>query len=123
MQPPQQKVDGVVLIDKITGITSHDVVEKFRKRSQVKKVGHTGTLDPLATGLLVLCVGKATRLQAYLMGMEKTYEGVIQFGWATDSYDASGVPTGEKREVDVEHIDFVPLVAPFLGEIDQMPPQ
>src|SRR5581483_2122908 len=70
--------DGVVLIDKISGITSHDVVEKFRRRANVKKVGHTGTLDPLATGLLVLCVGKATRLQAYLMGMEKTYEGVIQ---------------------------------------------
>ena len=123
MQPPQRKTDGVVLIDKITGITSHDVVEKFRRRSNVKKVGHTGTLDPLATGLLVLCVGKATRLQAYLMGMEKTYEGVIQFGWATDSYDASGVPAGEMKEVNVEHIDFAPLVSRFLGEIDQMPPQ
>jgi tRNA pseudouridine55 synthase len=121
--PPKRSVDGVVLIDKISGITSHDVVEKFRRRSHVKKVGHTGTLDPLATGLLVLCVGKATRLQAYLMGMEKTYEGVIQFGWATDSYDRSGVPAGEMREASVEHIDFTPLLAPFLGEIDQMPPQ
>jgi len=123
VQPPKRSVDGVVLIDKISGITSHDVVEKFRRRSHVKKVGHTGTLDPLATGLLVLCVGKATRLQAYLMGMEKMYEGVIQFGWATDSYDGSGVPAGEMREVNVEHIDFTPLLAPFLGEIDQMPPQ
>ena len=123
MQAPQRKTDGVVLIDKISGITSHDVVEKFRRRSNVKKVGHTGTLDPLATGLLVLCVGKATRLQAYLMGMEKTYEGVIQFGWATDSYDASGVPGGETNEVNVEHIDFDPLISRFLGEIDQMPPQ
>ena len=117
------KIDGVVLIDKISGITSHDVVEKFRRRSRVKKVGHTGTLDPLATGLLVLCVGKATRLQAYLMGMEKAYEGTIQFGWATDSYDATGTPAGEAREVAVEHIDFAPLVARFIGEIDQMPPQ
>jgi tRNA pseudouridine55 synthase len=123
MQAPQRKTDGVVLIDKISGITSHDVVEKFRRRSNVKKVGHTGTLDPLATGLLVLCVGKATRLQAYLMGMEKTYEGVMQFGWATDSYDASGVPAGEPTEVNVEHIDFTPLIARFLGEIEQMPPQ
>src|SRR6059036_3987056 len=81
MQPPQPKIDGLLLVDKKTGITSHDVVETFRKRSKIKKVGHTGTLDPLATGLLVLCVGKATRLQAYLMGMEKTYEGTIQFGW------------------------------------------
>jgi len=120
---PKRSIDGVVLIDKISGITSHDVVEKFRRRSHVKKVGHTGTLDPLATGLLVLCVGKATRLQAYLMGMEKTYEGVIQFGWATDSYDAAGTPSGEVREVNVEHIDFNPLVARFLGELEQMPPQ
>ena len=123
MQPPKRPIDGVVLIDKIPGITSHDVVERFRRRSHVKKVGHTGTLDPLATGLLVLCVGKATRLQAYLMGMEKIYEGVIQFGWATDSYDASGAPAGEMHEVNVEHIDFAPLVAKFLGEIEQMPPQ
>ena len=123
MQPQQPKVDGLLLVDKKTGITSHDVVEKFRRRSKIKKVGHTGTLDPLATGLLVLCVGKATRLQAYLMGMEKTYEGIIQFGWATDSYDAAGVPAGESAEVNVENIDFVPLVKPFLGAIEQMPPQ
>lgn len=123
MQPQQPKVDGLLLVDKKTGITSHDVVEKFRRRSKIKKVGHTGTLDPLATGLLVLCVGKATRLQAYLMGMEKTYEGIIQFGWATDSYDATGVPAGEPAEANVEHIDFVPLVKPFLGAIEQMPPQ
>jgi len=123
MQTPQPKVDGLLLLDKKTGITSHDAVEKFRRRSKIKKVGHTGTLDPLATGLLVLCVGKATRLQAYLMGMEKTYEGVIQFGWATDSYDAAGEPVGETNEVNVEHIDFAPLIAPFLGAIEQMPPQ
>jgi tRNA pseudouridine55 synthase len=123
MQPQQPKVDGLLLVDKKTGITSHDVVEKFRRRSKIKKVGHTGTLDPLATGLLVLCVGKATRLQAYLMGMEKTYEGIIQFGWATDSYDAAGVPAGDPVEVNVEHIDFEPLVKPFLGAIEQMPPQ
>jgi len=123
MQPQQPKIDGLLLVDKKTGITSHDVVDKFRRRSKIKKVGHTGTLDPLATGLLVLCVGKATRLQAYLMGMEKTYEGVMQFGWATDSYDAAGEPAGETTEVNVEHIDFTPLVAPFLGAIEQMPPQ
>src|SRR5213078_2950043 len=75
------------------------------------------------TGLLVLCLGKATRLQAYLMGMEKTYEGAMQFGWATDSYDAAGTPAGEPREVNIESIDFAPLVARFLGEIEQMPPQ
>jgi tRNA pseudouridine55 synthase len=120
---PENRVDGVLLVDKITGITSHDVVEHVRRRSRIKKVGHTGTLDPLATGLLVLCLGKATRLQAFLMGMEKTYEGIIQFGWATDSYDAVGTPAGETNEVDVEHIDFKPLLEKFVGAIDQMPPQ
>jgi tRNA pseudouridine55 synthase len=119
---PEPRIDGVLLVDKKPGMTSHDVVEKFRRRANVKKAGHTGTLDPLATGLLVLCIGKATRLQAYLMGMEKTYEGTIQFGWATDSYDATGTPVGEAREVSVEQIDFAPLVARFTGEIEQMPP-
>lgn len=118
----KKSVDGVVLVDKKSGITSHDVVERFRRRAKIKKVGHTGTLDPLATGLLVLCVGKATRLQAYLMGMQKTYEGTIQFGWATDSYDADGEPAGEPVEAPVEHIDFAPHVAKFRGEIEQMPP-
>ncbi|HEX8152084.1 MAG TPA: tRNA pseudouridine(55) synthase TruB [Thermoanaerobaculia bacterium] len=122
VEPQKKQIDGVVLVDKKTGITSHDVVEKFRRRSKIKKVGHTGTLDPLATGLLVLCVGRATRLQAYLMGMEKTYVGTIQFGWATDSYDAVGEPIGEPVERSVEHIDLEPLVARFRGEIEQMPP-
>ena len=123
MQRTEPKIDGVLLVDKTSGPTSHDVVETFRRRSRVKKVGHTGTLDPLATGLLVLCVGRATRLQSYLMGMEKVYEGTIQFGWATDSYDSSGEPAGEAKEVNVEHIDFAPHVAKFRGEIEQMPPQ
>src|SRR5947207_12232107 len=105
--------EGVLLVDKKAGITSHDVVERLRRHAKVKKVGHTGTLDPLATGLLVLCVGKATRLQAYLMGMEKTYEGTIQFGWATDSFDATGTPAGEATEVSVQHFDFEPRTAPF----------
>src|SRR5439155_7383505 len=120
---PKKQIDGVLLVDKKSGITSHDVVEVFRRRARIKKVGHTGTLDPLATGLLVLCVGKATRLQAYLMGMEKIYEGTIQFGWATDSYDATSTPTGDTTEVNIEHIDFQPHLAKFLGELEQMPPQ
>lgn len=119
---PKKSVDGVLLVDKKSGITSHDVVERFRRRAKVKKAGHTGTLDPLATGLLVLCVGKATRLQAYLMGMEKTYEGTIQFGWATDSYDATGEPAGEAAEASVAHVDFEPFVERFRGAIEQMPP-
>jgi tRNA pseudouridine55 synthase len=122
MIDPKKPVDGVLLVDKKSGITSHDVVDRFRRRAKVKKAGHTGTLDPMATGLLVLCVGKTTRLQAYLMGMEKTYEGTIQFGWATDSYDATGVAAGDPVEVSVESIDFGPHLAKFRGEIEQMPP-
>lgn len=122
MDPRQKSADGVLLVDKKTGLTSHDVVERFRRRTKVKKAGHTGTLDPLATGLLVLCVGKATRLQAYLMGMEKTYEGTIQFGWATDSYDAAGTPASEEIEQDVTNINFEPYIMKFRGEIEQMPP-
>ena len=118
----KKSVDGVLLVDKKTGLTSHDVVDRFRRRSKVKKAGHTGTLDPLATGLLVLCVGKATRLQAYLMGMEKTYEGTIQFGWATDTYDSTGEAVGDAVETSVEHIDFEPHLAQFRGPIEQMPP-
>src|SRR5215212_11404005 len=122
MMEPKKSVDGVLLVDKKSGLTSHDVVDQFRRRAKIKKVGHTGTLDPLATGLLVLCVGRVTRLQAYLMGMEKTYEGTIQFGWATDSYDAEGTVIGEAVEANVEGVDFAPLLEPFRGEIEQMPP-
>jgi tRNA pseudouridine55 synthase len=122
MIEPKKSADGVLLVDKKSGITSHDVVERFRRKTKVKKAGHTGTLDPLATGLLVLCVGKATRLQAYLMGMEKTYEGTIQFGWATDTYDSAGEPASDPVEVNVEHIDFAPHLEKFRGEIEQMPP-
>jgi tRNA pseudouridine55 synthase len=123
VQRSEPKIDGVLLVDKKTGLTSHDVVERFRRRSRVKKVGHTGTLDPLATGLLVLCVGKATRLQNYLMGMQKTYEGTIQFGWATDSYDADGEVVGEAVEKDVTGLDLAAAAKQFTGEIEQMPPQ
>jgi tRNA pseudouridine55 synthase len=122
MIAPTKSVDGVLLVDKKQGLTSHDVVEVFRRRGKVKKAGHTGTLDPMATGLLVLCIGKATRLQAYLMGMEKTYEGTIQFGWATDSYDATGIPTTEPVERKIAHIHFPPYLEKFTGEIEQMPP-
>jgi len=113
---------GVLVVAKPTGPTSHDVVARFRRAAKIKKVGHTGTLDPLATGLLILCVGKTTRLQSFLMGLEKTYEGEIQFGWATDTYDAVGNAIGDPREVRVDEIDFSSVIGRFVGEIDQMPP-
>lgn len=113
---------GLLLVDKEAGITSHDAVDIFRRRAKFRRVGHTGTLDPMATGLLVLCLGKATRLQSYLMATEKVYEGTIRFGWATDSYDATGVKTGEDSD-DVVTIDAIAAAASkFMGEIDQIPP-
>lgn len=116
------KRDGLLLVDKISGITSHDVVDRFRRVTRIKKTGHTGTLDPLATGLLVLCVERTTRLQNYLTGLEKTYEGEIQFGWATDTYDADGTAVGEANAADVSALDLAAAAAKFTGEIEQMPP-
>ena len=115
-------MDGLLLIDKEPGFTSHDVVAIARRQIMIKKIGHTGTLDPAATGLLVLCVGGATRLQHYLMGMDKMYAGTIRFGWATDTYDGQGKPSGEPLPRNVEEIDFGPHLEQFRGEFDQMPP-
>jgi tRNA pseudouridine55 synthase len=115
-------MDGLLLIDKQPGITSHDVVDLVRRYGKEKKAGHIGTLDPAATGLLVLCLGRATRLQAYLMKMEKTYEGTIHFGWSTTTRDAEGEPEGEAVERSVEGIDFEPHLEKFRGEFDQLPP-
>jgi tRNA pseudouridine55 synthase len=82
--------DGAVLIDKPAGPTSHDVVDAFRRNFAIKKVGHCGTLDPAATGLLVLVLGRATKLSEKLMSDDKVYEGCAKFGETTDSYDADG---------------------------------
>ncbi len=125
-RPPRSKPDdraGLLLVNKQSGITSHDAVDIFRKRTRIKRVGHTGTLDPMATGLLVFCVGKTTRLQSYLMDTEKVYQGTIRFGFATDSYDATGTASGEQRDADVSGIDLAAAAVKFTGEIDQVPPQ
>ena len=82
--------DGALLVDKPTGWTSHDVVAKIRGQFKIKKVGHSGTLDPNATGLLTLLLGKGTKLSNKLMSADKVYEGEVKFGEATDSYDADG---------------------------------
>src|SRR5207302_10142480 len=83
-------MDGALIIDKPAGITSHDVVARVRKIIGERQVGHTGTLDPFATGVLVVLVGRATRLAQFLSGAEKEYEAVIRFGFATDTGDATG---------------------------------
>src|ERR1700719_783326 len=83
-------LDGAILIDKPAGPTSHDVVDAIRRRFQLEKVGHCGTLDPNATGLLIIVLGKGTKLSEKLMSDDKVYEGTIKFGETTDSYDADG---------------------------------
>jgi tRNA pseudouridine55 synthase len=80
-------MDGAIVIDKPEGWTSHDVVGKLRRVARVKKVGHLGTLDPIATGVLPLVLGRATRLAQFYTRADKVYEGVVRFGWATDTYD------------------------------------
>src|SRR5437868_15498335 len=93
-------MDGAVIIDKPAGLTSHDVVARVRHLLQERRVGHTGTLDPFATGVLVLLIGRATRLAQFLNGLEKEYEAVIRLGVATDTGDVTGKPlrgAGEAR--------------------------
>jgi tRNA pseudouridine55 synthase len=90
LQSPKE-IDGVLLVDKPMGHTSHDVVARLRRKLQMKRIGHAGTLDPMATGLLVMLIGKATRISQYLMSLDKEYEGTIELGVkVTDSQDAEG---------------------------------
>ncbi len=112
---------GVVLIDKEPGWTSHDVVARSRRLTGQRRIGHTGALDPMATGLLVLCLGRATRLVEYMMASEKAYEGEIALGQETDTDDAEGAPTAS-GEVPEGDLDLDALALRFTGEIMQTPP-
>jgi tRNA pseudouridine55 synthase len=115
-------MDGVIVVDKPEGWTSHDVVGKFRGIAKIKKVGHLGTLDPIATGVLPLVVGRATRLAQFYTRNSKTYEGVVRFGWSTDTYDRAGKPTGVIRDVALTAEELEPILDRFRGEFLQTPP-
>ncbi len=115
-------MNGVVIIDKPAGLTSHDVVNRVRRMLHERSVGHLGTLDPLATGLLPLVVGTMTRLAQFYTSSEKTYEGVIRFGFATDTYDAEGEPTAPPQAVSLSLEQVREFAAHFRGVIQQMPP-
>ena len=115
-------LDGVIVIDKPEGWTSHDVVNKVRRIAQTKKVGHLGTLDPIATGVLPLVIERATRLAQFYTRSDKIYEGVVRFGWSTSSYDRAGEPTSEKVEVHLTAEQLEAALEPFRGEIEQRPP-
>ncbi len=115
-------VSGVLLLDKEEGLTSHGVVERVREILGQQRVGHTGTLDPMATGLLPLCLGKATRLSQFLTSSDKTYAGTIRFGTATDTHDREGKPTGPSREVRFTEGELRQAIATLSGPIIQIPP-
>lgn len=113
--------DGFVLVDKPGGWTSHDVVARARGIFATKRIGHAGTLDPMATGLLVLAVGRATRLIRFVQDTRKVYEATAQFGVATDSLDADGAVLS-RDEMDVDEDDLRRAAARFVGTIQQVPP-
>ena len=119
-------MNGLLIIDKPGGMTSHDVVYRLRKITGERSIGHLGTLDPMATGVLPLLLGKYTRLAQYFSSAEKSYTGTIRFGFATDTYDAEGQPAGPDLAADLNPpltLDRVRAAASrFHGEMQQMPP-
>jgi tRNA pseudouridine55 synthase len=115
-------VNGLLVIDKPGGITSHDVVSRLRKITGEKSIGHLGTLDPMATGVLPLLMGKFTRLAQYFSAAEKSYTGTIRFGYATDTYDADGEPAGEQTNPSLTLEQIRSAASCFSGEMQQMPP-
>lgn len=114
-------LEGVLNIDKPGGITSHDVVGRVRRLGKLRRVGHAGTLDPLATGVLIVCLARATRLVEYVMGQPKTYTAVIRLGQTTDTYDAEG-SVMQERPYPTEIAPILAILPPFRGDIWQTPP-
>lgn len=114
-------MNGILIINKEKGFTSHDVVAKLRGILHTKKIGHTGTLDPDAVGVLPVCIGRATKVCSLLTDTDKTYEAVIRFGVITDTLDMTGQIL-EKRPVQVTKEQLVEALAAFVGEIEQLPP-
>ena len=122
MHPQLSPFDGALLVDKPPKLTSHDVVDRLRRHFGFKKVGHCGTLDPAATGLLIIVLERATKLQANLMSADKTYEGMMRLGIATDSQDADGAVIAEKPVSPLAEADIEAVLAKFRGDIQQIPP-
>jgi len=118
-------MNGVLIIDKPAGMTSHDVVARVRKIIGERRVGHTGTLDPFATGVLVVLVGRATRIAQFLSGAEKEYEATVRLGYATDTGDLTGAPIKTEPHAKPQSLrkeDIEVAVASLRGEIEQLPP-
>jgi tRNA pseudouridine55 synthase len=115
-------VDGVIIVDKPCEWTSHDVVNKMRKIAGTRKVGHLGTLDPGATGVLPLVIGRATRLAQFYTRNDKIYEGIIYFGYATNTYDSDGEPSSPEVQVTLDPERLEEVLDQFRGPLSQVPP-
>ena len=120
--PAKNEFEGVLLIDKPEGMTSHDVVDHVRHKLKMKRIGHAGTLDPNATGLLIILVGKATKLSQYLMGLDKTYEGVITLGIQTTTQDGEGEVVSERPVPVLTEEEVREAMKAFVGDQYQIPP-
>lgn len=120
--PKVSGVDGILNIDKPYGITSMELVRTIKRASRLKRVGHGGTLDPIATGVVAVCLGQATRFMEYIVDGTKEYEAVIELGATTDTYDAMGEVTGRRDSASVTLADVERALASFRGVIDQVPP-
>lgn len=121
-QPKPAPIDGALVIHKPARLTSHDVVDRVRRTLGFRQIGHLGTLDPLATGVLVLLLGRATRLSQFYTGRRKRYTCAVRFGFATDTYDADGEPSGPDAAPLITAEQIAPLAAQLTGRIQQMPP-
>ena len=117
-----ENLNGLIIIDKEPGFTSHDVVSRVRRILSFRKVGHTGTLDPDATGVLPICIGKGTRVSDMLMMSDKEYVARVKLGLVTDTQDISGEVLSEKDASHITHSDIEDAVRHFVGDIDQIPP-
>ena len=116
-------ITGALVIDKPVGMTSHDVVKIVRNGTGIRRVGHTGTLDPRASGVLVVLIGPAVRLSEFLSASDKRYQAILRFGVATDTYDTEGRQVGETKTVDhIKEEDFQNLLREYEGKIEQVPP-
>jgi tRNA pseudouridine55 synthase len=114
-------ISGILVIDKPVGLTSHDIVQIIRKGTNIRRAGHTGTLDPRASGVLVILIGPAVRLSEFVSASDKRYQAVIRLGSSTDTYDADGEIT-DNLPVDISEEQFSTSLIEFIGEIEQVPP-
>ena len=115
--------EGILLVDKPSGITSHDIVDRLRRKLKMKKIGHAGTLDPLATGLMIMLIGKATKVSQFLISLDKSYEGEFRLGIETNSQDSDGEVVSEKSiPEDLTKEKLAETMKTFLGDQYQTPP-